>query len=273
MPLVFLKLGGSAITDKTREATPKLDVVRDAARAIRSARAQEPDLQILLGHGSGSFGHFAAKKYSFGIKTQELSPQEYWRAYAETGASAQRLNRLVTDIFLDEQVPVVSIQPSASARTRAGELYALDTANIRTALAHNLIPLIYGDVAFDDTRDVAIASTDALFAYLAPILKPARIVYVTAVNGIYTSDPLKNLDARLIPEITPATFQEIRAHVGAAHGIDVTGGMLDKLVRAVKLVEQIPGLEILVIAAQGETVQRVLVQAAFVQGTRIHNAL
>ena len=111
MSLVFLKLGGSAITDKTREATPKPDVIRDAARAIYAAREQDATLQILLGHGSGSFGHFAAKKFRFGQK-------ENWRAYAETGASAQRLNRLVTDIFLQENVPVVSLQPSASARTR-----------------------------------------------------------------------------------------------------------------------------------------------------------
>lgn len=273
MPLFFLKLGGSAITDKTLEATPKPAVIRSTARAFRTAREQKPDLQILLGHGSGSFGHFTAKEYGFGNHAQERPPQEFWRAYAETGASAQRLNRLVTDIFLDEQVPVVSIQPSASARTRDGELYALDSANIRTALAHNLIPLVYGDVAFDDTRDVAIASTDALFAYLAPVLNPERIIYVTAVDGIYTADPLKNPDARLIPEITPATFQDIRSHVGEARGVDVTGGMLDKLERAVALVEKTPGLEILIIGAQDDTLQRALVQADFVQGTRIHNAI
>ena len=42
MPLIFLKLGGSAITDKTRETTPKPDVIRDAARAIYAARAEIP---------------------------------------------------------------------------------------------------------------------------------------------------------------------------------------------------------------------------------------
>lgn len=242
MPLIFLKLGGSAITDKTREATPKPDVIREAARAIHSARAADSQLQILLGHGSGSFGHFTAKKFGFG-------QHENWRAFAETAASAQRLNRLVADIFLDEKVPVVSIQPSASARTRDGELIALDVTNIQTALAHNLVPLIYGDVAFDTTRGMAIASTDALFAYLAPILKPTRIIYSTAVNGIFTADPNSHPDARLIPEITPATFEQIRAHVGESHGVDVTGGMLDKLARSVKLIEKFPHLTIHIINA------------------------
>ncbi len=262
MSLLFLKLGGSAITDKTRAATPKPDVIRDAARAIKSARAQNPELQILLGHGSGSFGHFTAKKFGYGEKNN-------WRAYAETGASAARLNRLVTDIFLEDQVPVVSLQPSASARTRNGELYTLDVANIVTALDHNLIPLIYGDVAFDDARGMAIVSTDAQFAYLAPILKPSRIIYTTAVNGIYTADPTKNPDAQLIREITPATFEEIRAQVGEAQGFDVTGGMLDKLARSVALVEEFPLLEIFVIGAQEKEIENALTQHNFAGGTRI----
>lgn len=262
MPLVFLKLGGSAITDKTRQATPKPDVIRQAARAIYAVREQDPTLRILLGHGSGSFGHFTAKKYGFGQK-------ENWRAYAETGASAQRLNRLVTDIFLDENVSVVSLQPSASARMRDGELYALDSANILTALEHNLIPLIYGDVTFDDVRGMSIASTDSLFGFLAPILKPARIIYTTAVNGIYTSDPIKNPNAQLIPEITPATFDALRAHVGEAHGVDVTGGMLDKLQRAVALVEKMPGLEIQITAAKQKAISLAITNQ-YPSGTSIH---
>lgn len=243
MSLIFLKLGGSAITDKTREATAKPDVIRDAARAVKSERAQNPSFQLLLGHGSGSFGHFAAKKWGFGERTN-------WRAYAETGAAAQRLNRLVTDILLEEGIPVVSIQPSASAHMHDGELDELAVSSVQTALEHNLIPLVYGDVAFDETRGMSIASTDALFAYLAPILKPSRIIYATAVKGIYTADPLKYPDAKLIPEITPESFQEIRAQVGEAHGVDVTGGMMDKLARSIALVQKIPSLDIHIIAIE-----------------------
>lgn len=267
MSLVFFKLGGSAITDKTRETTPKPDVIRDAARAIFSAREQNPDLKILLGHGSGSFGHFTAKKFGYGEKNN-------WRAYAETGASAARLNRLVTDIFLEENVPVVSLQPSASARTRDGELIHLDAQNILTALEHNLVPLIYGDVAFDETREMAIVSTDAQFAFLAPILKPSRIIYTTAVNGIYTADPNTNPDAQLIREITPASFEEIRAHVGAAQGFDTTGGMLDKLARSVTLVQKFPALDIFVIAARQEIILNVLIlpnHSSLFPATRIYN--
>lgn len=269
--MIFLKLGGSAITDKTREATPKPDVIRDAARAVRAAREQDSALRLLLGHGSGSFGHFAAKKWGFGSQGAARSQQEIWRAYAETSAAAQRLNRLVTDIFLEQGVPVVSMQPSASARTRDGELIALDSANLCTALNHNLVPLIYGDVAFDEMRGMAIASTDALFAYLAPFLNPSRIIYATAVNGIYTADPLKHPTAQLIPEITPESFEQFRAGVGTSHGVDVTGGMNDKLKRALALVQALPALEILIVSAQISSLQSALA-GLHTGGTRIHAA-
>ncbi|MBI3536871.1 MAG: uridylate kinase, partial [Chloroflexi bacterium] len=167
--LIFLKLGGSAITDKTREATARVDAIQNAARTIKRALNANPSRKLLIGHGSGSFGHFAAQKSGFGQRGN-------WRAYAQTGARASQLTRIVTDIFIAEGIPIVAMQPSASARCRDGQLIELATTPIQTALAHNLIPLVHGDVAFDETREMTIASTEMIFAYLAPILKPSRII-------------------------------------------------------------------------------------------------
>jgi isopentenyl phosphate kinase (EC 2.7.4.-) len=64
--MFFLKLGGSLITDKTRENAPRLDVIRRLAREISGALATAPP-KLVLGHGSGSFGHAAARKYGTGI--------------------------------------------------------------------------------------------------------------------------------------------------------------------------------------------------------------
>jgi isopentenyl phosphate kinase len=271
MDLVFLKLGGSAITDKTRGATPRPEVIRGGARAVQRARIQNPNLRILLGHGSGSFGHFAAKKYGFGRPiTGETEASDRWQAYAETGAAAQRLNRIVTDIFLEEGVPVVSSQPSASALCREGELQSLAAKPIQSALEHDLVPLVYGDVAFDETRGMSIVSTEQIFTFLVTVLRPKRIVYATAVNGIYSGDPYTNPQAELIPEITPSSFPEIRAGVGDATGYDMTGGMLDKVERALALVEQVPQLEVYIIGAEQGLIERALLQDNFAEGTWIH---
>ncbi|MGE5138641.1 MAG: isopentenyl phosphate kinase [Rudaea sp.] len=263
MPLFFLKLGGSAVTDKTREATPRPDVIRRAAREVRGALDSRPALRLLLGHGSGSFGHFAAQRSGFGKPGA-------WQAYAETAAAAARLDRIVTDIFLEENIPVVSLQPSASARCRDGELVSLEVDPIRNALEHGLVPLIYGDVALDETRGMSIASTEKLFAFLVPLFRPARLVYVSEAGGIFTADPLLDPTAALIPEITPARFPAFEPGVGGSRGFDVTGGMIDKVRRSLGLASRFPDLDIFVVGAGEGVVERALTEPRFLDGTHIH---
>ena len=58
--LYFLKLGGSLITDKSASETIRIEVIKRIAGEIREALDLHSDLLLLLGHGSGSFGHRAA---------------------------------------------------------------------------------------------------------------------------------------------------------------------------------------------------------------------
>ncbi len=261
--LLFLKLGGSAITDKTRESTARVGAIKTAARAIKHALDSNSNfaLKLLLGHGSGSFGHFAAQKSGFGQRGN-------WRAYAETGAAASQLTRIVADIFIAEGVPVVAMPPSASARCRDGALIELATHPIQTALAHNLVPLVHGDVAFDETREMTIASTEMIFGYLAPILKPSRIILAGSVDGVFTADPLKDASAQLIPEITPANFAQIESRLRGSHGIDVTGGMIDKVKKMLALVEREPEIQAQIVSVG--MVGRVLSENGVREGTLIH---
>ena len=262
--MIFLKLGGSAITDKTVNATARLDVIRDVAHQVKLAREKNPALELLIGHGSGSFGHYAAKKFGYGANGD-------WRAYAETGAAASRLTRIVTDIFLEASVPVVALQPSASARCRDGQLIELATHPIETALANGLVPLVHGDVAFDETRRMSIASTEIVFGYLAPILKPTRIVLAGIVDGVFTADPHKDASAQLIREITPRNFPELVAQLQGSHGVDVTGGMLAKVSSMVELVARAPTIQVRIISALREgMIERALVDERFDEGTLIH---
>jgi isopentenyl phosphate kinase len=262
--LVFLKLGGSAITDKQRESTAREDVIRRVAREIRKARSADPALEILLGHGSGSFGHFAAKKWGFGQRGN-------WRAYAETGAAAWRLTRRVTDILLEEEVPAIALQPSASARCRDGALVELADGPIRAALSARLVPLVHGDVAFDETRDMTIASTEMIFAFLAPLLKPARVILAGIVDGVFTVDPLHDPGAELIREITPANIGQIESRVRGSHGIDVTGGMIGKVKSMLALVEIEPTITVQIVSAMQEgLIEHVLLHGDDRSGTLLH---
>ena len=263
--LVFLKLGGSLITDKSREATAREGVIRRAAREIREALEARPDLRLLVGHGSGSFGHFVARRYGL---LEEGPPN--WQGYAETGAAAARLNRLVTDIFLAEGVPVVSIQPSASAHCRDGELISMATEPIELMLHHGLAPLVYGDVALDELHGCTIISTEQILAYLADHLDPARIILAGEVAGVFTADPLRDQSAQLIPEISRQNFHQVEHMLAGSHGVDVTGGMLTKVRSMYALVQRRPELTVQLISGRKPgLIKRALLKPDLAEGTTI----
>jgi isopentenyl phosphate kinase len=236
---VFVKFGGSLITDKMREAAPRLDVIARLAEEVRAALDATPDMRLVLGHGSGSFGHFAARRY--GVHTG-LAGQRDWMGMAQTSAAAARLNRLVADACLQAGVPAISFQPSASALRKGGVLAEMAAGPLLEALAHGLIPLVYGDVAFDAEQGTAIISTEDIFLYLSDAIVPTRVLMLGVVDGIYESDPLRNPQSRRIPAITPETVERIRAGLGGSHGIDVTGGMLGKVGTLLPLLHSHPGV-------------------------------
>src|SRR5689334_8884310 len=140
MTLTFVKLGGSAITDKTGQEAPDLVAIRSLAAELRDARAADPALRLVLGHGSGSFGHTYAARY--GIH-RGIAPGGDWMGFALTAAAALRLNRIVVDELLAAGVPALALQPSATLRSAGGELVSWDTATVGRALGRGLAPVIH----------------------------------------------------------------------------------------------------------------------------------
>jgi isopentenyl phosphate kinase len=259
--LVFLKLGGSLITDKASAYTPCPGVIERLAREIQGAREQRADLQLLLGHGSGSFGHRAAAPYGTqrGVRTERE-----WRGFAEVATAAARLNRIVTDALAAAGVPVLSLQPSASARCENGRLTHLEINPLRQALARGLVPLVYGDVALDSVRGGTIVSTEDLFVYLASALRPQRILLAGNPPGVLGTD------GHVVPRITPATVSHLDAALRGAQETDVTGGMAAKVALMIGLVEELEDLTVHILTGtEPGLVQRALVDPGFAAGTRI----
>ncbi|MEA3310478.1 MAG: isopentenyl phosphate kinase [Chloroflexota bacterium] len=250
--LVFVKLGGSLITDKQREATSRPQVIRRLAQELKSALASNPGLCIVLGHGSGSFGHWAAKRHPLPA------------GFAQIGAAAARLNRLVTDIFLAEGVPVLSMPPSAAVLVRADQISEWQLAPLRYALKTKLIPLIFGDVAFDTERGGTILSTEDLFVHLAPILQPERVLLLGNAPGVLDDQH------RLIPTITPANYSAVAQFLHSSGYIDVTGGMADKVEQMLALVQRLPALRAWIFTGREPgNLARALLEPASTPGTLI----
>jgi isopentenyl phosphate kinase len=245
--IVFVKLGGSVITDKARTEAARPAVIARLAGEVARATIARPDLQLLLGHGSGSFGHVVARRYGTrrGVRTAAD-----WRGFTQVAAVAARLNRIVTDAFLSAGVPVWSLQPSASARCRGGELVSLETTPVEEALDRGLVPLVYGDVALDEVQGGTIIATEQVFSYLARKLHPRDLILVGEVDGVLDRDPLLDPSARPVPEISAANWAAVREVLGGSHATDVTGGMLAKVEEMVELVRELAGLTVRIISGE-----------------------
>lgn len=223
--LVFVKLGGSLITDKTKPFTARMDIITRLAREIHAAK-RERKLKVVVGHGGGSFPHVPAKKYE--VHKGVVSPETY-RGIAEVQDAASRLNRMVVESLMEAGENAVSVQPSACAVAKGGRIVHFDVKPMKRMLAENLLPVPYGDVVVDLEKGCAILSTEMIFDYLARKLKPSRIILAGITDGVFTSDPQLDRKAERIAEITPANFERIRSALKGSAGIDVTGGMLHKV--------------------------------------------
>lgn len=237
-PLIFLKLGGSLLTDKTAVETVRPDVLARIAAEIASARAVQPEMRLVIGHGSGSFGHVAAARH--GVHAG-VSGAAAWAGFAEVSSAAARLNRLVGDALLAAGVPALGLQPSASALCHDGELLELATGPVEAALAAGLVPLVYGDVAFDRVRGGVIISTEQVLAYLARQLQPQWLLLAGDTEGVLDQE------GALVPHIYPGNVADIAPLLGGSRGADVTGGMAGKVRAMLALAAALPGARIRII--------------------------
>ena len=241
--LQFLKLGGSLITEKDQPHTPRLEVLERLAGEIARARAADERLQLVLGHGSGSYGHVPAKRW--GTRQGVRTPQQ-WLGFVEVWRQANALNRLVVDALAAAGVPALPISPLAGVLAQDGALLRWDTTPIEHALRAGLVPVIQGDVVFDQSRGGTVLSTEDLFAVLARRLSPNRILLAGIEPGVWADFPRCT---RRIDQITPQSFPHVQALLHGSAAPDVTGGMESKVRQSLEWVQALPGLEVWILSA------------------------
>ena len=233
--LVFLKLGGSLLTDKAGEEALRSDVLVRISGEIAQARHANPELKVVLGHGSGSFGHVAGARY--GTRSGVSGPQQ-WFGFAVVSDAAARLNRLVISSLLAAGVPAVGIPPSASARVAGGRIIDMAIETVEAALNASLVPVVFGDVAFDTARGGTIISTEEVMEYLAGRLRPGWLLLAGETMGVY------DLQGQTIPVISRDSVNSVLPALGGSRGTDVTGGMISKVTAMLDLVHEQPELRV-----------------------------
>lgn len=229
--VVLLKLGGSLLTDKTRDDTDRPEVLERLAGEIATVLAEPDPPRLVLGHGSGSFGHAAAARSGLaaGIAGGLGSPERL-RGVVATRERAVELHRRVVAALAHAGALPFSIAPSSALVMADGRGAFCHLEPLRLALASGFLPVVYGDVVMDRRQGVAIASTEVVFLALADAGLPiSRALWAGVTEGVLDDA------GQPIPAIRVGASHRAEAAAGASAGTDVTGGMRHRLAAVLEL--------------------------------------
>ncbi|MHB8855611.1 MAG: isopentenyl phosphate kinase [Bellilinea sp.] len=232
--ITFLKLGGSLITDKSTPRTADMDVIHRLAVEIRTAQKDLPELRLVLGHGSGSFGHVPAREYNTRKGVQTASD---WNGFLEVWRQARDLNQIMIEALTQAGIPIIAFPPSAIIQAADGQPVSVQSEPLLSALNAGLTPLVAGDVIFDKVRGGTIFSTEDVFKALAAANPPGQVLICGKESGVWEDYPA---NTRLTPKITPSSYEQLQRSLGNSAGIDVTGGMRTKVEQLINLVKRYP---------------------------------
>lgn len=229
--LILIKLGGSVITDKTKEFISRGENISRFAVEIKDAQ-KVSNGKLLIGHGAGSFAHTPAAKYQ---TKKGLINKDSLFGMSVTEDAARQLNAIIIEGFLKNKVPVFPFSPASFLISNAQVCLKSYLDPLIQALNIGQIPVVYGDVIIDKKQGCTIFSTEKVFEVLARELNKKfkiKMIFVTDVNGVY------NKDGKTIPVITNKNFNQLKLSITGAKWVDVTGGMLHKVEEALILAKK-----------------------------------
>ncbi|MHA2092503.1 MAG: isopentenyl phosphate kinase [Candidatus Kariarchaeaceae archaeon] len=240
--LVIVKLGGAAITNKRKDFSLQGIVIDRVLREIKASNKR-----VIIIHGAGSYGHNLAKFYEVSIGNQSnLSETEQRKGISLIRTSLESLHSTILKSANDAYLFPFSVPISStiiSKSPKAVRTFFTDT--LALSLMGGFIPLLYGDVCFDEGTGFTIVSGDRIikeiceyFVKIGVNTQQVSIIFGSNVDGIYTQDPTIP-GAELMELIEYKELDGIIDQAGGSAGrSDVTGGMRGKLVEMKGIVNQ-----------------------------------
>lgn len=220
--MYVIKFGGSAITDKDKPLVARVDVIERLGEEVKPIYPN-----MILTHGTGSFGHYLALKYKIfrgfkGTMNERIGIGEtkYW---------VTQLTQMIVRSLLDSEIPTFTFFPSSLGVLDKMQFVKFDYEPLERYLEMGIIPLIPADGPADRSMGATIASGDYIALLMAKHFNAREVIFAMDVDGlIWQGETLWSV-----------TLDELREiYDKMEYGKDATGGIKGKLKYVIKILEE-----------------------------------
>lgn len=229
--VILVKLGGSLVTDKRRSGRARSELIARLAREIASATRRAGAPRLIVGHGSGSFGHVAAARAGL---TRGADATRRLDGIARVQRRAADLHQLVMAALERAGARPFSLAPGSFMTARNGRVTRVFADPLFEALERGLLPVVFGDVVLDATRGATIVSTEEVFLRLAREAG-SRGLTVSGAVWLGETDGIRGDDGKTVVRLAASESARRARRATGASGTDVTGGISLRLTAAARL--------------------------------------
>ena len=255
--VLLVKLGGSVLTDKARLRTARHAAIRRLAGELASVARP-----LLIVHGAGSFGHLLASRHKLNAGGASKAKRT---VAAQVQSDVRELDQLVINELNRAGFASVPIPPASVLSLDDGRVSTIDLTPFHGFSSLGFTPVTFGDVVRDVSRGFSICSGDLMMLELARAFRPKRAVFAADVDGLYTADPKRRKQARLLATVGPKDLAQIE--FSSSPRTDVTGSIEGKLRRMFEIAEYVD--ECLIVNGNVKNRVRDALRGKRVVGTRI----
>lgn len=218
MKRIVIKLGSSIVADEQGEL--RIGVLERICDAVAALHREGKEVVIV------SSGAIARGVRIMGLRSRPGAIEELQAASA---VGQGKLYRVYDELLRERELvsaQVLLTFVDMSARTN----YLNARQTLRKLLDWKVVPVI-NENDTTATDEISFGDNDFLAAQVAVLVGADLLALLTDIDGLYTADPRRNPDARLVREITD--FETLEG-VDAAHTTSAlgTGGMRSKVVAA-----------------------------------------
>src|SRR5437016_6125288 len=189
MGSVVVKLGSSIVIDEQGE--PRVEVLSEICDQLERLYREGRERVIVT---SGAIAR------GMGLRGIPLRPRAIDELQAASAVGQGRLYQVYDELLRERRVPTAQVLLTffdMSARTH----YVNARQTLRKLLEWRVVPVI-NENDTTTTDEISFGDNDFLAAQVAILLGASRLVLLTDAEGVFTTDPRKHPDARLISEVS-----------------------------------------------------------------------